>query len=259
MIEYGDMSGASGLVYQDIVRIGDTSYAKQGVEVAISVSPEIAADTFSSGILGMASSEANTVRPDPQVTYIQNILPELELPIFTANLKDSGPGNYNFGYLNVSEFVGDVFFFPMDLEVPYYQINANGYQIGYSEPYTAYTWNTIVDTGTSQLLVPQSIVDDYYAQVPNSGLDEQTGMQVFPCDASLPDFIFGLGEYRGRLPGNYVSYGAVNDTYCYGGIQSSEGIPFGVFGDTLLKAQFVVFDLGSLHVGFANKIPRFAH
>jgi hypothetical protein len=51
----------------------------------------------------------------------------------------------------------------------------------------------------------------------------------------------------------FISYGQINTSTCYGGLQSSEGLPFGILGDILLKAQFVVFDVGKTRIGFANK------
>lgn len=101
--------------------------------------------------------------------------------------------------------------------------------------------------------MPDPIVQQYYSRMPESGLDVSLGMIVFPCLLQPPDFTFGLGSYRGRVPGSYINYGQVNETHCFGGIQTSGGIGFGVLGDVLLKAQFVVFDYGSIQVGFANK------
>ena len=252
VVHYGDGSGADGNVYEDIVRLGKTSYRHQAIESAINVSPDIAADPFTSGIMGMAASSGNMILPDPKGTYIQNIQDQLAQPLFTANLLKGRPGNYNFGYIDDSEYTGTIAYAAIDTQVPLYQINVEGYQIG-SGDYQPFVWNTIVDTGTSQILVPQPVVDDYYGAVPEAGQDAGTGMTVFPCSTDLPDFYFGIGEYRGRVPGSYINYGNFNSSHCYGGLQSSQGIPFGVLGDVLLKAQFVVFDVGSLMVGFANK------
>ena len=51
----------------------------------------------------------------------------------------------------------------------------------------------------------------------------------------------------------FIKYGQIDAKYCYGGLQTSEGLPFGILGDILLKAQFVVFDVGQTRIGFANK------
>ncbi|OAA72294.1 endothiapepsin precursor [Cordyceps fumosorosea ARSEF 2679] len=255
-IKYGDNSTASGIVYLDRAAIGPVGYDKQAIEVAQAVSSAIAQDNFISGILGMASSAANTVTPNKQLTFLDNILSKLKRPLFTANLQKARPGNYNFGYINESEYTGNVAYTPIDPNTPYWMVNLSGYQLGGSNgsAFSNMTIRGIVDTGTSLLLLPQDVVDAYYAKVPGSRLDARLANVVFPCNATLPNFVFGVGDgYRGIVPGSYINYGRVSNRECFGGLQSSTGIPFSVFGDVLLKAQFVVFDRGTLRVGFANK------
>ncbi|KAK2616485.1 hypothetical protein QQS21_000527 [Conoideocrella luteorostrata] len=250
-ILYGDMAGASGIVYTDKVQIGDTSVETQAIEAALQVSADIASDSFVSGIMGMANSAANTVRPTPQRTYIDNIKDELALPLFTANLRSRAPGNYNFGYVNKSEHTGDIMYTQIDLTSPFWKISSSGYWIGKDEHVHAI--DSIVDTGTSLMLLPQSVVDNYYASINGSVLDPKLGMMLFPCDADVPDFWLSIGSYHGRLPAQYINYGPVNPKYCFGGIQTSRGLPFSVLGDVFLKAQFAVFDYGDAVVGLANK------
>ncbi|KAL7960435.1 aspartic peptidase domain-containing protein [Trichoderma compactum] len=238
IIKYGDGSSANGIVYKDRVQIGNTFFNTQSVESAIQVSADISDDTFSSGILGAAASSGNT----------------LAKPLFTANLKKGEPGNYNFGYINAPEYTGAIQYAAINPKGPLWEISVGGYRVGSDDTnYVARVWNAIADTGTTLLLAPTDIVKAYYAQVNGSILSNDVGMMVFPCAAKLPDFAFGLGNYRGIVPGPYLNYGKINRTYCYGGIQDSEGAPFGVLGDIALKAQFAVFDFGNNVVGFANK------
>lgn len=253
VVKYGDGAGAGGIVYKDRVQLGDTSFDHQAVQAAVEVSFEISSDPFSSGILGMAMSRANTVRPTPQLTYLENIKDDLALPLFTVDLQKGQPGSYNFGYIDKSQFNGPIEFVPVDRESPYWKLPVEGYQVGQNGSFETAVFDSIVDTGTTLLLVPDEIVDDYYSEVSGAAFDNYLGMMVFPCDEDLPDFIFGIDDYRGVIPGNYINYADANETHCYGGIQTAEGIPFAVLGDILLKAQFVVFDIGAHMVGFANK------
>ncbi|KAG6033514.1 hypothetical protein E4U41_006894 [Claviceps citrina] len=253
-VHYGDGASASGIVYQDTVRMGDTQVKNQAIESAVRVSEDIADDNFVSGIMGMANSAANTVRPIPKRTYMDNIWSQLALPVFTANLRRRAPGNFNFGYINDSEHTGRVQYAPLDRSSPLWKIAATGYWVGH-KPYR-HRIHAIVDTGTSLALLPQSVVDNFYAQVTGAFVHPQLGLVVFPCTAELPDFWLRIGAYNGRLPGRYVNYAPVNGSHCSGGIQTSTGLPFSVLGDVFLKAQFVVFDHGNAAVGFANKNLR---
>lgn len=249
-IKYGDNAQANGKVYTDRVQIGDTYVDHQAVQVAVNVSKDIAEDSFVSGIIGMANSAANTVRPTPQQTYIDNIRDQLALPVFTANLQRRAPGTYNFGYIDDSEYTGDIQYAQVDPYSPFWKVSITGYTIGDDDEEMLI--DSIVDTGTSLLLLPESVVYEYYSQIDGSRRDK-VGMMIYPCDADVPDFYLAVGEYRGRVPGSYINYGPVTAEYCYGGLQSSDGLPFSVLGDVFLKAQFVVFDYADGIVGFANK------
>ncbi|KAL5599271.1 hypothetical protein FOVSG1_007083 [Fusarium oxysporum f. sp. vasinfectum] len=253
-IRYGDGTGASGIVYTDKVQVGKTYVNKQAVESATEVSDGIASDKFSHGIMGLAMSSLNTVRPAPQNTYFQNVQNNLAVPVFTANLQKGKAGNYNFGYIDQGEYYGSIQFAKVKKGSPWWQINIEGYRIAAGAPWHKYNYSAIVDTGTTLLLLPGVLTNFYYRKVKGAYIDQDYGVWVFPCTSKLPSFYFGFGSYQGKVPGNYINYGRLTNTVCYGGIQSSDGIGFAILGDILLKAQFVVFDLKGQRVGFANKL-----
>ena len=239
--------------------MGGISFANQGIESAVGVSKDIGEDTFSSGLLGLAASWDCTVLPTKQLSFMENIQHQLKQPLFTANLKRQQPGTYNFGDIDHSEYIGNIQYTAIDPKMPYWHYAMSGYQVG-SNSFVKRHWSAIADTGTTLLLAPDDIVKPFYKAVKGAAYDIRSAMYVIPCDANPPDFYFGVGpNYRGHIPGKYLIYSHADKTYCYGGLQSSKGIPFSVAGDMLLKAQFVVFDYGqgdnstTRTIGFANK------
>ncbi|GAB0142972.1 hypothetical protein EsHS_00003505 [Epichloe bromicola] len=64
----------------------------------------------------------------------------------------------------------------------------------------------IADTSTTLLLLPDSIVDAYYAKVPGVSYDSSQGGYTFDCDASLPSFTFVVSSSTITIPGSYINF-----------------------------------------------------
>lgn len=254
-IQYGDGSGAAGVVYKDTVVIGGASVSSQAVEAATSVSSQFVRDTSNSGLVGLAFSTINTVEPKSQTTFFGNVKPSLPRPLFTANLQHQAPGRYDFGFVDHSQFTGNVTYVPVNPANGFWEFSANGYQVG-ATAFVSDTIDAIADTGTTLLYIDDSILAAYYARVAGSSNSQTYGGYVYPCGAKLPSLTFGIGSYKAVIPGKYLNYGpvATGSTTCYGGAQSNAGIGFSIFGDVFLVSQFVVFDgIAAPRIGFAAK------
>ncbi|KAK9777748.1 putative Endothiapepsin [Seiridium cardinale] len=253
-ISYGDGSGASGDVYTDLVNIGGVSYSAQAVEAASKISTEFTQDTDNDGLVGLAFSSINTVSPKAQKTFFDNVKSSLTSPLFAANLKHNTPGTYDFGYTDSSKYTGSIAYTSVSTANGFWQFSASSYKVGTTSYSTAV--NGIADTGTTLLLLPATIVKNYYAKVTGSSNSNTYGGYVFPCTATLPTFTYVVGSVSIVIPATYLNYSPVEDgsSTCYGGLQSSAGIGFNIFGDVALKAAYVVFNGASTPtLGFATK------
>ncbi|KFX87380.1 hypothetical protein V495_01496 [Pseudogymnoascus sp. VKM F-4514 (FW-929)] len=251
-ITYGDGSASSGIVYLDTVTIGGVTVQKQAVESAQKVSSSFQSDAASSGLLGLGFGSINTVQPQQQKTFFENAMNDLASPLFTVNLMKQAAGSYDFGYINESEHTGEIKYTPVDNTRGFWGFNPTGFQVGNSS-FNSTNWFAIADTGTSLLLLPSDIVDNYWSNVQGAFFDALQGGYTFPCKNPLPSFSFGIEEYRGVVPGHFMNYASISNLTCFGGIQSSDALGFSIFGDVVLKAQFVVFDGGDNTLGWANK------
>ncbi|KAI0975565.1 aspartic peptidase domain-containing protein [Xylaria arbuscula] len=247
-ISYGDGSSSSGSVYHDVVNVGGVSYDSQAVESASKVSDQFAQDSNNDGLLGLAFSTLNTVTPTPEKTFFDNILDNLDVAAFTADLKYHTAGTYDFGVIDDSKYTGDIAYVDVDSSQGFWEFTAdiNGESV-----------DGIADTGTTLALFPDDVVTAYYQQVDGAQNDESQGGYVFPCDADLPDLTFTPGDASITIPGEYINYAPADNSgeTCFGGIQSSNGVGINIYGDIALKAAFVVFDksTSSPRLGWANK------
>ena len=253
-ITYGDQSSSSGNVYTDTVTVGQTTFANQAVELAEQVSIQFQQDAGNDGLLGLAFSSINTVKPQQQLTFFDNVKSSLSAPLFTADLQKGKPGTYAFGTIDDSAHTGDITYVDVDTSRGFWGFTADGYSVGRTTG-GAIT-RAIADTGTTLLLVDDSVVSDYYNNVKGAKNDQSQGGYTYPCSTTLPDITFSIGGYQATVPGSYVNYAPIDSsgTTCFGGIQSNTGIGFSIFGDIFLKSQFVVFEGASTpRLGLAPK------
>ena len=204
-ITYGDGSGASGNVYADTVKVGATTATSQAVELAESVSAQFQQDTDSDGLLGLAFDSINTVTPDRQETFFDNVKSTLASPLFTADLKKGAPGSYDFGYIDASKHTGSITYVPVNTANGFWEFTCSGYAVG-SGAFTSSSIDSIMDTGTTLLLLPTGAVSAYYAKVSGAKYNSAQGGYTFPCSASLPSLTLGIGTYRAVVPGSYLNY-----------------------------------------------------
>ena len=69
---------------------------------------------------------------------------------------------------------------------------ADGYSVG-SQPIKSGSLTGIADTGTTLLLLDDSIVQNYWSQVKGAVNDDSQGGYTFPCSANLPNFSISVG------------------------------------------------------------------
>ncbi|KAK0657980.1 aspartic peptidase domain-containing protein [Cercophora newfieldiana] len=266
-IHYGDGSSSGGKVYIDRVDVGNISVADQAVEAANRVSPEFVEDVNSMGVFGLAFGKLNQVRPKQQNTFFDNLLPRLDEPVFTVDLKHNDTGSFNFGSIKPDAYTGDIRYTTVNDTVGWWAFDAPGYAVGDAKNgFTAHHMNAIADTGATLLLLPRAVADDYYSQVGGAKFDPNFGGYIFRCGAALPDLVLQIGETDDvgiTVPGEYMLYSPADGVnggdmdLCFGGLQSNAGMDISVFGDVFLKSTFAVFEAGkegkAPRLGFAAK------
>jgi len=147
------------------------------------------------------------VQPKAQTTFFDTAISEgvLDSNVFTADLKKGAPGTYDFGYIDNSKYTGSITYAAVDTSNGFWEFTGSGYAVG-SGSFQQTSIDGIADTGTTLLLLDDSIVQDYYKQVTDASYDNSQGGYTFPCSATLPNFTVGIGSFHAVIPGSYLNY-----------------------------------------------------
>jgi aspergillopepsin I len=251
-ISYADGSGASGTVGTDTVIIGGTTVTGQAVELAKKVSSAFVSDG-SDGLVGLAFSSINTVSPDQQSTFFDNAQDSLDSPLFAAYLPYNADGAYDFGYTDSDKYSGTIRYADVDDSNGFWEYASTSYKIG-STTYSQSGRTGISDTGTTLLLLGDTAVDKYYAQIDSAVYNDDQAGYVFDCTATIPTFSVRIGStYYATIPASILNFGAIDSTgdTCYGALQSVGSGTQNIYGDVFFNAYYGIFDASGPKFGFA--------
>lgn len=212
-ISYGDGSGAQGNVGTDVVSVGGTTFQAQAIELATAVTQEFIDDQNNDGLMGLAFSKINTVQPQQQKTFFDNVKSSLSEPLFTANLRKDAVGAYEFGAVDTTKFVGDLTWAPINNKQGFWQFSSESFAVngGKAQKGTPGA-QAIADTGTTLILADPVVVKGYYAGVKGAKNNAQAGGFVFPCNAKMPDLDLDIGGvYMARISGADINFAPVGD------------------------------------------------
>lgn len=251
-ISYGDSSFSYGPVGTDTVDIGGTVVENQAFGLPTGLSDSFIHDTTSNGLVGLAFSSLSTVKPEKQKNFFENVAESLDEPVMTSLLKGGSGGEYEFGTIDTTKYQGEMVNVSVDISNGFWQFESAKFSIGdgNGDLQDIKTPTSIVDTGTSLMLVSPDVAEAYYAQVEGAVLSKGAGGFVYPCDSELPSLFVALGgEGMARIPGSDMTFGqagtniTTGQALCFGGLQSNQGSNLQIYGDTFLRSLFVVFDM----------------
>jgi Eukaryotic aspartyl protease len=125
-------------------------------------------------------------------------------------LKAGAPGTYDFGIIDSGKYTGSITYVSVN-STGYWEFTGAGYAVG-NGTFNSVSIDAIADTGTSLLLMDESFISAYYAQVSGASYDSSMGGYTFSCNTTLPSFTLGIGSGKFVIPGTYMNYAPINST-----------------------------------------------
>lgn len=251
LVSYGDGSEVAGNVGTDTVNIGGATVTNQAIEMATAVSASFISDSVSDGLLGLAFSVLNQVQPTQQKTFFDNVMADLDEPLFAADLRHNATGSYQFGAIDTSKFTGTLSNIAVNTTQGFWQFGSSSFAVGDGAVQTTATTQAIADTGTTLMLVSTDIVDGYFANVTGAEYNEQVGGVTIPCDADLPDLSIDVGGKMATVSGSNFVFSKISTNVCFSGLQPIDS-DLMIFGDVFFKSNYVVFNGGNNTLSFAT-------
>ena len=160
--------------------------------------------------------------PTPQKTLFTNLRSSLSSPVLSADLRHQEVGCYTFGAIPSNQYTPPLTYTSVNTARGLWEFSPAGYGVGSNTTLNASSSDLekligIVDTGTTLMLLDDTIVQTYYEHVPTARFEGGLEAWVFDCGVAgnLPDFRVkvgskgqskGQGEFEAVVPGAYLNY-----------------------------------------------------
>ncbi|CEN61236.1 hypothetical protein ASPCAL07898 [Aspergillus calidoustus] len=259
-LAYADGSGASGPVYRDTVNIGGAIVPNfpLGVCDDLKYGPGSDGTRDTAGPVGLGFGKLNSIRPDPQCTFMECLEPYVPEPIFGTAFKLNDTGFINFGYSDSEAYTGCF------TEVPAANTSTGnegqwmslGVQFGSGgNLFDVEPLDMDFDTGTASLSVSSDIAAAYWALV--EGADDSSGSWQYPCGTELPDldFVFSnvtSGPSTVTIPGENLKNGDASSGMCSTWMNVVDGR--GNAGVPLYISKYIVWNQAKPSMSFADQV-----
>lgn len=253
-ISYGDGSSASGSVGTDDVNIGGVVVKNQAVELAEKMSAQFASGA-GDGLLGLAFSNINTVKPKSVATPVENMVTQADITnkLFTAKLgswrdadePDKGASFYTFGFIDqdtVKAAGADISYTAVDKSDGFWKFDSTSAIVN-GKSITRSGNTAIADTGTTLALVDDDTCKAIYDAIDGAYYDSNSQGYIYPSNTTadkLPVVSFAVGNKQFAVQKEDLGFAEAKSGYVYGGIQSRGSMTFDILGDTFLKGIYAV-------------------
>jgi hypothetical protein len=209
------------------------------------------------GIMGLGWPD---LAVDQVVPPVQNLLPQLDQPLFVAWLDlrglvfgDGQGGLMTYGALDTVHCAAQVDYVTLSSRT-YWQFPIDGYTM--ADQSNMRSAQVISDTGTSWIGLPTADMNNV-VRATNARYDAQNQLYYVPCTASatLPDMVFTIGGKQYPIPAmEYVEDLELGGGNCALTFFAFNGGGFGpawILGDTFLRQYCNIYHVGNGAIGFA--------
>ncbi|OJD28008.1 hypothetical protein ACJ73_00587 [Blastomyces percursus] len=163
-VNYGDGSFASSNVYIDRVSIFHVVSPSQSIQTAQKVGESFIVDSNLDSVLGLAFPSFGLKK---KLGFFDNVKNTLREPLFAVSLKKNKPGTFNFGFIDDDKYNGNITYTPVH-DTGFWSLSTTGYAVGNSTSNTSAPIKGFLGTGTTLMLLPEPIINDYYSLIPGS-------------------------------------------------------------------------------------------
>ncbi|XP_062315928.1 pepsin A-like [Osmerus eperlanus] len=246
-IQYGTGS-MTGILAYDTVEVGGITVSQQIFGLSETEAPFMA-NMVADGILGLAFPSISSSGATPVFDNMmsQNLVPE---DVFSVYLSGGGQSGsvVVFGGIDSNYYSGQLTYIPLTSET-YWQISMDSVTINGNVVACSGGCQAIIDTGTSQIVGPNSDIANMNSWVGAS--TDQYGEAVVNCQSlgNMPEVTFTLNGNAFTIPASaYVSQSSYGCSTGFGNGGSSQ---LWILGDVFIRQFYAVFDRQNQQVGLA--------